>query len=129
MSRNNIEIVRAAFRAFERGDMDGILSICDEIGVEVGKSHVLLSLAELDLIGRDPDGARRRAEEVLELAERSNESATLGEAHQMLGTIAESIGQEGTADREFGVVLIERGREVGGRSALALKPEFWELRR
>lgn len=106
-AENNLGLVliRQGQPVLAREHLNRSLSICEEIGVEVGKSHVLLSLAELDLIGRDPDGARRRAEEVVELAERSNESATLGEAHQMLGTIAESIGQEGTADREFGAAL------------------------
>ncbi len=29
MSQENVEIVRAAFDAFERGDTDGVLSLCD----------------------------------------------------------------------------------------------------
>jgi ketosteroid isomerase-like protein len=30
MSNENVEVVRAAFVAFERGDMDGVLRLCDE---------------------------------------------------------------------------------------------------
>jgi ketosteroid isomerase-like protein len=30
MSRENVGIVQAAFRAFEKGDMEGILRLCDE---------------------------------------------------------------------------------------------------
>jgi uncharacterized protein len=30
MSQENVEIVRTAFRAFQRGDMDGVLRRCDE---------------------------------------------------------------------------------------------------
>jgi tetratricopeptide (TPR) repeat protein len=107
-AENNLGLVliRQGQPELAREHLNRSLSICDEIGVEVGKSHVLLSLAELDLIGRDPDGARRRVEEALDLAERSNENATLGEGHQMLGSIAESLGQEGVADREFGTAIV-----------------------
>jgi tetratricopeptide (TPR) repeat protein/DNA-binding XRE family transcriptional regulator len=106
-AENNLGLV-----FMRQGDLDQArehlnrsLSICDEVGVEVGKSHVLLSLAELDLIGHDPDGARRRVEEAIELAETSNENATLGAGHQMLGQIAESLGHKGAADREFSVAI------------------------
>jgi tetratricopeptide (TPR) repeat protein len=88
-----------------REHLNRSLSICDEVGVQVGKSHVLLSLAELDLIGRDPDGARRRVEEALELAETSNESGNLGAGHQLLGEIAESVGNASAADHEFSVAI------------------------
>jgi len=30
MSQENVEVVQAAFRAFENGDMDGVLRLCDE---------------------------------------------------------------------------------------------------
>ena len=30
MSQENVEIVRAAFDAFERGDMEGVLRLCDD---------------------------------------------------------------------------------------------------
>ena len=30
MSRENVELVQAAFRAFESGDLEGILRLCDE---------------------------------------------------------------------------------------------------
>jgi len=88
-----------------REHLNRSLSICDEVGVEVGKSHVLLSLAELDLIDHDPDGARRRVEEALALAEAGSETANLGAGHQMLGQIAESVGNRGAADHEFSVAI------------------------
>ena len=77
------------------------LSICDEAGIEVGRSHVLLSLAELDFSGNDPDGARRRALEALELAQRSHEVASQAEAHEFLAKLAEAMREEDVADREF----------------------------
>ena len=30
MSQENVEVVKSAFDAFERGDMDGVLAVCDE---------------------------------------------------------------------------------------------------
>jgi uncharacterized protein len=30
MGQDNVEIVQAAFRAYERGDMEGVLRLCDE---------------------------------------------------------------------------------------------------
>ncbi|MDQ6915004.1 MAG: nuclear transport factor 2 family protein [Actinomycetota bacterium] len=30
MSQENVEVVQAAFRAYERGDMEGVLRLCDE---------------------------------------------------------------------------------------------------
>jgi ketosteroid isomerase-like protein len=30
MSQENVEIVRSAFQAFQRGDMEGVLQVCDE---------------------------------------------------------------------------------------------------
>jgi ketosteroid isomerase-like protein len=30
VSQENVDIIQAAFRAFERGDMDGVLRLCDE---------------------------------------------------------------------------------------------------
>jgi tetratricopeptide (TPR) repeat protein len=85
-----------------REHLDRALCIHDEIGIEAGKSHVLDSLAELELNGHDPEGARRWSEQAREIAERHHEMGNLGEAHTMLGRVAESEGDTATADREFG---------------------------
>ena len=81
------------------------LDICDETGVEVGKGHVLLSLAELALNGGDPDGAGRRAREALDLAEKTHENAMLAAGHEMLGQIADFLDQPRVADQEFGAAI------------------------
>jgi ketosteroid isomerase-like protein len=36
MSKQNVEVVRAAFRHFEKGEMDSILRLCDE-EIEIGQ--------------------------------------------------------------------------------------------
>ena len=41
MSQENVEVVRAAFRAFESGDMDGVLRLCDE-NIEIIQDAKLL---------------------------------------------------------------------------------------
>jgi ketosteroid isomerase-like protein len=44
MSSGEVEVVRAAFRAFERGDMDGVLALCDE-QIEITQAAELLGVA------------------------------------------------------------------------------------
>ena len=106
-AENNLGLVLMKQGELElaREHLDRSLSICDETGVEVGKSHVLMSLAELDMIGHDPDGARRRLLEALELGERNRESGSIAQAHQQLGQVAEMSGQRGAADREFAAAM------------------------
>ena len=102
-AENNLGLVLIRQGELEkaREHLDRSLRICDETGLEVGKSYVLLSLGELDLNGNDPDSARRRLEEVREICERNNELGSLAKAHELLGRLAESIGDMATADREF----------------------------
>ncbi len=106
-AENNLGLVliRQGQNGLAREHLNRSLSICEEVGVEVGKAHVLLSLAELDLTDRDPDGARRRALEALELAERNNESGTLAEAHEVLGHIAQQLDQPDVVDHEFAAAI------------------------
>lgn len=106
-AENNLGLV-----FMRQGDLDAArehlnrsLGICDELGVEVGKSHVLLSLAELDLNGHDPDGARRRAQEALELAERIHEPNDIADAHEVIAGSAEMKGEHVAADQHFAVAI------------------------
>ena len=88
-----------------REHLEKSLDICEETGVEVGKGHVLLSLAELELSAGDPDGAGRRTREALSLAEKTRENAMLASAHEMLGQIADYLDQPRVADQEFGAAI------------------------
>lgn len=111
-AQNNLGLVlmRQGYLDKAREHLDRSLRIFEETGVELGKSHVLLSLAELELDGHDPDAAGRRLEEARALAERSNESGSLSKAHELLGRVAESRRNSATADREFGqaISILER---------------------
>jgi tetratricopeptide (TPR) repeat protein len=106
-AQNNLGLVlvRQGYLEQAREHLDSSLRIFEETGVELGKSHVLLSLAELEMGGDDPDAARRRLEEARALAERSNEKGSLSKAHELLGRVAESLGQVSLADREFGTAI------------------------
>ena len=106
-AENNLGLVlmRQGDVALARQHIKRSLDICDETGVEVVKSYVLLSLAELDMNGSDPGGARRHLEEARDLAEKNNEGPALGEAHQLLGQVFESMGDESSADREYRLAL------------------------
>lgn len=88
-----------------REHLEKSLDICEETGVEVGKGHVLLSLAELALNGGDPDGAGRRTREAMSLAEKTRENAMLADAREMLGQIADYLDQPRVADQEFGTAI------------------------
>src|SRR5438552_3085622 len=49
MSRANVELVQAAFRAFDSGDIEGVLRLCDE--------HIeITQAAELPGVSRDQHG-------------------------------------------------------------------------
>ena len=84
-----------------REHLDRALRIFDESGVEVGKGHLLLSLAELELNGRDPDGARRYSLLARDVAVRHSELGVIGKAHEIMGQAAEMTGKVAVADLEF----------------------------
>jgi ketosteroid isomerase-like protein len=44
MSQENVEIVRSAFQAFEQGDMEAVLRLCDE-NIEITQASELLGVA------------------------------------------------------------------------------------
>jgi len=126
-AENNLGLV-----LFRQGQIDQArehlnrsLGICDEMGVEVGKSHVLLSLAEIDLVDHDPDGAVRRIHEALALSEKNNQHGSIAQAHQDLGRVAEMSGGHAEADRQFAAAIgiLERAglsdRVVSCRAAYA----------
>lgn len=102
-AENNLGLVlmRQGHLDLAREHLKRSLDLCEEIGIEVVKSSVLLSLAELDLNGNDPNGARRHLDAAIDIAERSHEFAALGEGHELLGRLAESLGDEATADHEY----------------------------
>lgn len=77
----------------------------DEAGTERAKSHVLLSLGELQLnLGRIEDGLAM-VTAAIELAKRLDERLALGAGHQLMARLHERAGRRQLADREFGIAI------------------------
>jgi tetratricopeptide (TPR) repeat protein len=72
-----------------------------EIGVERGKSHVLLSLAELRLVRGSYAEAEAAVMDAIELADRLGERLNVGLGHQFMGRLAALRGDDEMADRSF----------------------------
>lgn len=113
-SENNLGLALLARGDAEaaRRHLERALEQIDEGDVEFGRSHVLLSLVELEMQEGNVDGAFDRAREALELAERLEVGANIAEAHEWLGRIADRRGEAETADREFEQAI--RGFEAMG---------------
>jgi tetratricopeptide (TPR) repeat protein len=73
----------------------------EAIGLEAGRSHVYLSLAELHLAASELDDADAAANTAIEFATRFNERHGVAVAHQFLARIAAERGDHGRADSEF----------------------------
>jgi tetratricopeptide (TPR) repeat protein len=115
-----------------REHLDRALRIFDESGVDVGKGHLLLSLAELELNGRDPDGARRYSQLARDVAVRHSELGIVGKAHEIMGQAAEMRGDPAAADREFGaaIAVLERSAHLAEHlvACLAIYAQVVEAR-
>jgi tetratricopeptide (TPR) repeat protein len=73
----------------------------DESGTERAKSHVLISLADLQLKTGRLKEAGDSVKQAIQLALRLNETIALGDAHQLQGRIYEHMGKRRLADKEF----------------------------
>jgi tetratricopeptide (TPR) repeat protein len=73
----------------------------DESGIEHGRSHVLLSLAELQLSTGRVQESGETVRRAIDLATRLDEKLALSTAHQLLGQVYEREGKHRFADREF----------------------------
>jgi tetratricopeptide (TPR) repeat protein len=107
IAENNLGLILLAQgnRATARTHLDRSLELTHETDLEVGRSHVLLSLCELNLQEGNHEGARQMAEQALRLAERLDEGANVAEAHIWLGRVAAEVGDDQTVDTEFGVAI------------------------
>jgi tetratricopeptide (TPR) repeat protein len=97
MQQGQMERAEEAFRA--------ALVYLSEAGTERMKSHVLLSLGELQLrVGRFADGIQV-VHEAIDLAKRLDERLALASGHGLLGQLYERIGDHDLADKEFRVAI------------------------
>jgi tetratricopeptide (TPR) repeat protein len=114
-SENNLGLILMA-----RGDLAGArehldrsLDLSDQTDLQMGRSHMLLSLCELCLQEDNLDRAGEFAREALTLAERLHEGANASEAHMWLGRIADKQGDHELTDQEFSLAI--QGLEQLGR--------------
>lgn len=77
----------------------------DEAGAERAKSHVLLSLAELQLNTSRFDEGTATVKSALEMATRLDERLAIGAAHVLLGRLYERTEHRRLADREFAAAI------------------------
>jgi tetratricopeptide (TPR) repeat protein len=97
MRQGHTERAGDAFRAS--------LSHLEETGTSRGKSHVMLSLGELQLrTGKFNDGIEI-VKEAIDLAKRLDETLAQASGHVLLGQLYEGKNRHQLADREFGVAL------------------------
>jgi tetratricopeptide (TPR) repeat protein len=113
-AENNLGLILLAKgdRVGAHKHLDRSLELAEEANLEVGRSHVLMSLCELSLLQGNVHEARQFAGQALALAERLSEAANIAEAHVWLGRIAAEVGDDELADTEFHIAI--RGlTEVG----------------
>jgi tetratricopeptide (TPR) repeat protein len=97
---------------FKQGDTDAALrhaqtslQMADELGMESGKAHVLMTLAELELAQDRFAAAEQYARAALDAARRARETVNEGESHVWLGRVAAAQGDDRRADDEFAIAF------------------------
>ena len=110
-AKNNLALL-----VFKQGDLaaalrhaESSITLIEELGVEAGKAHVLMTLCELELARSNHDEATRHASAALEVAERLGETTNVGEAHVWLGSICRVLSMAVAGD-----VVQDAVRHPGG---------------
>jgi tetratricopeptide (TPR) repeat protein len=106
---NNLGLILMARgeAAEAREHLDRSLNMHEEADLVIGRSHVLLSLSELNLAEGKTEDARTLANRALDLAERLEERPNVAESHIWLGLAADREGDDDTADHEFQLAIAE----------------------
>src|SRR5665213_3007309 len=113
-AENNLGLILLAHgdRNSAAKHLDRSLELAEEANLEIGRSHVLMSLCELSLLQGNVQAARQFAEQALDMAGRMKEAANVAEAHVWLGRIAAEVGDNELVDAEF-AIAIQGLTEVG----------------
>ena len=108
-AENNFGVILLAMGdpAGARPHLERSLALCVQTNLEAGRSHVLLSLAEMCLAERRLEPARLFAQQALEFAERLHEKDSRAHAHLWLGRIAAAAGDVQACDHEFALAIKE----------------------
>ncbi len=97
MRQGQVERAGEAFRA--------ALAHLEEGGTERTKSHVLLSLGELQLITGRHDEGIHSVKKAIDLAERLDERLAQASGHGLLGKLYEGVAKRELADKEFRLAI------------------------
>ncbi len=81
------------------------LAVFEELGLQRQQSHIFLTLGELGMARNAYEGARSFARDALEAAQRSQDTMSMGLAHQLLGQLAAANQDSEGTDREFRTAL------------------------
>ena len=100
------------------------LDICAELGIEGGRAHVLLSLAELEIARGDGATARDFLAEARLLANRLGEKLTLAYAHQLGGRLAAAEKDSAGADRDYRKALTLMTQARAGERLVECHSEY-----
>ncbi|HZQ48779.1 MAG TPA: tetratricopeptide repeat protein [Candidatus Dormibacteraeota bacterium] len=119
VSENNLGLILMSKGDRDRGGehLDRSLELHDEVDLELGRAHVLLSLSDLNLEEGNVARAREFAHQALDLAERLEERPNVAEAHIRLGLAADRDGDAAGADNEFQHAISEL-TAIGGEERL-----------
>ena len=102
-SENNLGLSCMACEDFAsaRKHLMRSLELCEQTNLELGRSHVLLSLCELNLAEHRYKEAFEFARQALASAESQGERSSTANAHVWLGRVASALNQPDVADSEF----------------------------
>lgn len=112
--------------AAARLHIDHGLRILEEHGVEAQKSSFLMSLAEVEFAHGDLERASALAGDALELATRLDETATVAEAHVLLGRIDATRGWDADCDAQFDAALLA-AEAVGAQQMTEVHEAYAEI--
>ncbi|MGH7764380.1 MAG: helix-turn-helix domain-containing protein [Candidatus Dormibacteraceae bacterium] len=119
-TENNLGLLllRAGQVVAARPHIERSLHLFEETGVEIGKSDVLVSLAELAAAEGNFELASELAHDGLAIAEKEMAPGSIADGHVWLGRIAAAQGQDDACDKEF-VTAFEVLESSGGRERLS----------
>ena len=99
------------------------LELCQQTNLELGRSHVLMSLCELNVAEKRYAEAFQFAKQALASAESQGERSSTASAHMWLGRVASSLNQPDVADSEFEAALNQLAR--AGDNAHLIRCHAW----
>jgi tetratricopeptide (TPR) repeat protein len=124
--KNNLGVL-----LMRQGDLDGAnrhlegsLALCDELGLVQGKSHALLSLAELNLAREALDEAEGLIDEAAALSEKLGELMTLAAALQLRGRLAGLRKQPLAADHAYQAAIAQLSKLNASQRLLECHAEY-----